>query len=69
MKNDKVYTVIVWGDLTGNGKISLTELARISKIFAEQSTSTDLEKSAIDINMNGKLDLVELAAIARLQLK
>ena len=69
MKNDKVYTVIVWGDLTGNGKISLTELARISKIFAEQSTPTDLEKSAIDINMNGKLDLVELAAIARLQLK
>ena len=69
MKNDKVYTVIVWGDLTGNGKISLTELARISKIFAEQATPTDLEKSAIDINMNGKLDLVELAAIARLQLK
>ena len=69
MKNDKVYTVIVWGDLTGNGKISLTELAKISKIFAEQSTPTDLEKSAIDINMNGKLDLVELAAIARLQLK
>lgn len=69
MKNDKVYTVIVLGDLTGNGKISLTELARISKIFAEQSTPTDLEKSAIDINMNGKLDLVELAAIARLQLK
>lgn len=32
MQNGKLYTVIVWGDLNGDEELSLTELARISKI-------------------------------------
>ena len=69
MKSGKVYTIIVWGDLDGDGQISLTELARISKIEVNKVTPTDLELSAIDMNTNGKLDLTELAAIAKLQVK
>ena len=69
MQSGKVYTIIVWGDLDGDGQISLTELARISKIEVNKVTPTDLELSAIDMNTNGKLDLTELAAIAKLQVK
>ena len=69
MQNGKTYTLIVWGDLDGDGKISLTELAKISKIGVNKVTPTDLEKSAMDMNMNGKIELSELAAIAKLQLK
>lgn len=69
MQNGKIYTVIVWGDLNGDGELSLTELARVSKIYAKKVTPSDLEKSAIDINMNGKIDLTELAAISKMYAK
>ncbi len=69
MQNGKTYTIIVWGDLNGDGQISLTELARVSKIYAKKVTPSDLEKSAIDINMNGKIDLSELAAISKMYAK
>lgn len=69
MQNEKIYTIIVWGDLNGDGEISLTELARVSKIYAKKVTPSDLEQSAIDINMNGKIDLNELAAISKMYTK
>ena len=69
MQNGKIYTVIVWGDLDGDGQISLAELAKISKIGVNKVIPTELEKSAIDINMNGKVDLSELAALAKMQIK
>ena len=69
MQSGKTYTIIVWGDLDGDGQISLAELAKISKIGVNKVTPSDLEKSAIDMNMNGKIELSELAAIAKLQVK
>ena len=69
MQSGKTYTIIVWGDLDGDGQISLAELAKISKIGVNKVTPSDLEKSAIDMNMNGKIELSELAAIAKLQIK
>ena len=69
MQSGKNYTIIVWGDLDGDGQISLAELAKISKIGVNKVTPSDLEKSAIDMNMNGKIELSELAAIAKLQVK
>ena len=69
MQSGKIYTVIVWGDLNGDGQISLTELARVSKIYAKKVTPSDIEKSAIDINMNGKFDLTELAAMSKMYAK
>ena len=69
MQSEKTYTIVVWGDLDGDGQISLAELAKISKIGVNKITPTDLEKSAIDMNINGKIELSELAAIAKLQVK
>lgn len=69
MENGKIYTIIVWGDLDGNGQISLIELAKIAKIGVNSITPNTLEKTAIDINTNGKIDLSELAAIAKLGVK
>ena len=69
MQSGKTYTIVVWGDLDGDGQISLAELAKISKIGVNKVTPSDLEKFAIDMNMNGKIELSELAAIAKLQVK
>ncbi len=69
MQSGKIYTIIVWGDLDGDGQISLTELAKISKIGVNKIEPTNLEKLAIDMNANGKIELSELAAIAKLQVK
>ena len=48
----QTYTLVVTGDLNGDGKISLVELARISKIGAGKITSmTEIEKKVIDVNI------------------
>lgn len=65
MKNDKKYTIIVWGDLTGTGSITTAELARISKIAAKIITPTELEKTIIDVNSDGEIKTADIAAISK----
>ena len=60
------YTIVVMGDLNGDGNISLVELARISKIGAGKITNvSEIEKTAIDINVDGKINIIDLASIAK----
>ena len=65
MQNDKKYTIIVWGDLTGSGTITTAELARISKIAAKIITPTELEKAVIDVNSDGNIKTADIAAISK----
>ena len=65
MQNDKKYTIIVWGDLTGSGTITTAELARISKIAAKIITPTELEKIVIDVNSDGNIKTADIAAISK----
>ena len=63
---NKSYTIVVMGDLNGDGNISLVELARISKIGAGKITDvSEIEKTAIDVNVDGKINLIDLASIAK----
>lgn len=60
------YTLVVIGDLSGDGKIGLVELARISKIGAGKETDIkEIEKMAIDVNADGKINIIDLAAISK----
>ena len=65
MENDKKYTIIVWGDITGSGTITTAELARISKIAAKIITPTELEKTVIDVNSDGNIKTADIAAISK----
>lgn len=62
----QTYTLVVTGDLNGDGKISLVELARISKIGAGKITSmTEIEKMVIDVNGDEKINIIDMAAISK----
>ena len=60
------YTLVVIGDLSGDGKIGIVELARISKIGSGRITDIkEIEKMAIDVNADGKINIIDLAAISK----
>ena len=61
------YTLVVLGDLNGDGKISLVELARISKIGSGKIKDyKEIEKMAIDANADGNINILDMAAISKL---
>ena len=61
------YTLVVMGDLNGDGKIRIIELARISKIGSGKIKDyKEIEKMAIDANVDGKINILDMAAIAKL---
>ena len=63
----KQYTLVVMGDLNGDGKIGIIELARISKIGSGKIKDyKEIEKMAIDANVDGKINILDMAAIAKL---
>ena len=66
MEDGHTYTLVVIGDLSGDGKIGLVELARISKIGTGKITDIkEIEKMAIDVNVDGKINIIDLAAISK----
>lgn len=68
MANGKTYTIIVWGDLTGDGEISIAELARISRIASTSSANpSELEMLAIDVSQDNSIKVNDLAAISRMK--
>ena len=66
MEDGHTYTLVVIGDLSGDGKIGLVELARISKIGTGKITDIkEIEKMAIDVNVDEKINIIDLAAISK----
>ena len=59
------YTLIVWGDFTGDGKISVAELARSARLAVQAQELTLKEQMILDVSMNGKVNVSDLAAISR----
>ena len=59
------YTVIVKGDINGDGKISLIDLSKLIAHYAEIKNSQllDLEQLAGDINFDGKISLIDLSKL------
>ena len=70
MKSGKIYTIIVMGDLNGNGEISLSEVVQSAKVAVGITTQVEeLKFKAMDITGNGKVNVSDVAAIAKLKIK
>ena len=70
MANEKVYTLIVRGDINGDGQIGEDDLARITRIYVSRNANpSQLESLAIDINKNGKIEINDIAVISRLKIE
>ena len=68
MSNGKLYTLIVWGDITGDGEISISELAVASRIAANPSTEiSELNLLALDVSKDGSIKVPDLAVLSRLR--
>ena len=57
------YTAIVIGDENGDGKISVTDIAKIKLHLIEKEILTSSQYIAGDINDDGKISITDLAKI------
>lgn len=59
--NNNTYTVVVTGDITGNGKITTTDLSKIKLYIAEIEELSTLGKKAADLDDSGDIKLSDLS--------
>lgn len=62
------YTIIVKGDLNGNGTIELNDLAQAQKIKLKIIAADSIKVLAADLNKNGQIDLNDLARLQKIKL-
>lgn len=65
MNNGKKYTIAVWGDLNGDTKINILDVARVQKIVSGTIKATELENLASDLKQDNKINLLDLARIQK----
>lgn len=65
----KTYTVVIYGDITGDGSIDLMDLAKIKKYMLNKTSLTGAYKEAANANRNDTLDMTDLAKLKMYLLK
>lgn len=68
IKEDQVvksYPVIIYGDTSGDGKISIIDLALIQQHILKVNTLTGVQEKAGDTNRSGGISIVDLALVQR----
>ncbi len=63
--NGKTYTVILYGDLNADSKISLGDLVQSKKYILGYNNLNDNNQKAADINKDGKISLSDLVAMKK----
>ncbi len=63
------YIVVIYGDLNGDGNISIVDLARLQKYLLKQTTLNGGYYTSADVNKDGKIDIVDLAKVQKHLLK
>lgn len=69
MENSKQYTLVVYGDLNGDTRANVLDIAKLQKIIVgvtKQADVTDLVKLASDLKEDGKINILDLAKLQRL---
>ena len=56
-------TVVVMGDLDGNGRIDSTDYLRIKSAFLGEYTLNEHERKAADVDQNGVIDATDYIRI------
>lgn len=68
MGSEKTYILIVYGDITGDGEISISELAVASRIASNPEMQIEKIKfMALDVSKDGQITVPDLAALSRLR--
>ena len=63
--NNKKYTLIVTGDITGSGSITLTDISKIKLHLVELELLDKLQQKAADMNYTETITLTDLSQIKR----
>lgn len=59
------YTIIIYGDVNGDGLIALDDLATLKQHLLKQITLTGISSSAGDISANGNISINDLLAVKK----
>ncbi len=54
------FTVVIYGDNNGDGKVSIVDLGRVKKHLLDMSPLSGVQFDAADTNRDGKLSIVDL---------
>ena len=60
---NKTYTVVVIGDVNGDGEIKATDYAKIKNYIMEETTLNEVQKLAADVNEDGEVKATDYAKI------
>lgn len=61
----KSYTLVLYGDVSGDGKISMVDLLSVHRNLSNLSSLSGAYKTAADINRDGSLSMADMLAIHR----
>ena len=62
-REEKTYTLIIYGDVNGDGKIAATDYVAIKNHIMDIKKLTDFEKLCADVNRDGKVAATDYVAI------
>ena len=62
-ENDSEYTIVVYGDLSGEGSVNTTDRRKLMNHFLKNESLTGAVSEAADMNHDGKTDLKDLVML------
>lgn len=64
-KDQKTYTVVIYGDTNGDGEITAIDLLRVQKHILNYSKLTGVYKEAADTNKDGNISAIDLLQVQK----
>ncbi len=59
------FSIVVFGDINSDGKISIIDLARVQKHLLELNKLSGAQSTAADVNRDGKISILDLARVQK----
>ena len=59
------YTLIVRGDINGDGECDVSDLSKMKKHIIEQEVQTGIKQKAADVNFDGDVDVSDLSKMVK----
>ena len=63
--DNKSYTLVVKGDVNGDGRITITDVVALQSHILDKKALTDAYKEAADLNGDGKITITDVVKAAR----
>ena len=61
----KSFTVVLYGDVSGDGKITILDLLKVQKYLLNTSNLTGAYKEAADVSKDGKITVLDLLKVQK----